>query len=78
MPRPSSGTLQAEAIAARTADGQGGLGPEVLAAAVSAAARVAAKRWLQPQPGTRFSVMLHDALTWIAPPCAQQTADLWS
>ena len=57
----------AEAIAARTADGQGGLGPEVLAAAVSGAARVAAERWLQPQPGVKFSVMLRDALTWIVP-----------
>jgi AcrR family transcriptional regulator len=57
----------AEAIAARAPDGQGGLGPEVLAAAVSAAARVAAQRWLQPEPDTRFSVMLQDALTWIAP-----------
>ena len=57
----------AEAIAARTPDGQGGLGPEVLAAAVSAAARVAAQRWLQPEPDTRFSAMLRDALTWIAP-----------
>jgi AcrR family transcriptional regulator len=58
----------AEAIAARTdTDRYPGLGPEVLAAAVSAAARVAAERWLQPEPDTRFSVMLHDALTWIAP-----------
>jgi AcrR family transcriptional regulator len=58
----------AEAIAARTrADGQGELGPEVLAAAVSGAARVAAERWLQPEPDTKFSVMLDDALTWIAP-----------
>jgi len=56
----------AEAIAART-DGQGELGPEVLAAAVSSAARVAAERWLQPEPDTQFSVMLNDALTWIAP-----------
>ena len=49
----------AEAIAARTdTDRQAGLGPEVLAAAVSAAARVAAQRWLQPEPDTRFSVML--------------------
>jgi AcrR family transcriptional regulator len=57
----------AEAIAARTADSQGGLGPEVLAAAVSGAARVAAERWLQPQSDAKFSVMLRDALTWIAP-----------
>jgi len=58
----------AEAIAARTDnERQAGLGPEVLAAAVSAAARVAAQRWLQPEPDTKFSVMLHDALTWIAP-----------
>jgi AcrR family transcriptional regulator len=58
----------AEAIAARTrADGQGELGPEVLAAAVSGAARVAAERWLQPEPDTKFSVMLNDTLTWIAP-----------
>jgi AcrR family transcriptional regulator len=58
----------AEAIAARTApDRPTGLGPEVLAAAVSAAARVAAQRWLQPEPDTKFSVMLHDALIWIAP-----------
>jgi len=58
----------AEAIAARTgADGQADLGPEVLAAAVSCAARVAAERWLQPDPDTTFSVMLNDALTWIAP-----------
>jgi AcrR family transcriptional regulator len=58
----------AEAIAARTDnERQAGLGPEVLAAAVSAATRVAAQRWLQPEPETKFSVMLHDALTWIAP-----------
>ena len=58
----------ADAIAARTGtDHQGGLGPEVLAAAVSAAARVAAQRWLQPEPETTFSVMLQDALTWITP-----------
>ena len=63
----------AEAIAARTPDGQGGLGPEVLAAAVSAAARVAAQRWLQPEPDVQFSVMLRDALTWITP--ALRSAD---
>ena len=58
----------AEAIAARTgADGHGGLGPEVLAAAVSGAARMAAQRWLQPEPDIRFSVMLNDALAWIVP-----------
>jgi AcrR family transcriptional regulator len=58
----------AEVIAARTdTDRQTGLGPQVLAAAVSAAVRVAAQRWLQPEPDTPFSVMLHDALTWIAP-----------
>jgi hypothetical protein len=34
-------------------------------AAVSVAARV--ERWLQPEPDTKFSAMLHDALTWIAP-----------
>ncbi len=63
----------AEAIAARSGtDGQGGLGPEVLAA-VSVAARVAAERWLQPEPDTKFSAMLHDALTWIAP--ALRSAD---
>src|SRR5215203_1124686 len=57
-----------EAIAARAgADDQDGLGPEVLAAAVSGAARVAAQRWLQPAPDTNFSVMLHDALTCLAP-----------
>jgi AcrR family transcriptional regulator len=43
------------------------LGPEVLAAAVSAAARVAAERWLRPDPETPFSAMLLDALTWITP-----------
>ena len=63
----------AEAIAARAPDGQGGLGPEVLAAAVSGAARVAAQRWLQPQPDVQFSVMLRDALTWITP--ALRSAD---
>jgi AcrR family transcriptional regulator len=58
----------ADAIAARTgAADQGELRPEVLAAAVSGAARVAAERWLQPEPDTTFSVMLNDALTWIAP-----------
>ena len=58
----------AEAIAARTgADGQGELGHEVLAAAVSGAARVAAERWLQPEPDAPFSIMLNDALTWVAP-----------
>jgi AcrR family transcriptional regulator len=57
-----------EAIAARTgADGHGELGPEVLAAAVSGAARVAAQRWLQPEPDTTFSVMLNDALAWLVP-----------
>jgi hypothetical protein len=39
----------------------------VLAAAVSAAARVAAERWLRPDPETPFSAMLLDALTWITP-----------
>jgi len=58
----------ADAIATRTgADGQGELRPEVLAAAVSGAARVAAEHWLQPGSDTTFSVMLNDALTWIAP-----------
>ena len=58
----------AEAIAARTgADDQDGLGPEVLAAAVSGAARLAAERWLQPGTDIRFSVMLNEALTWIVP-----------
>jgi AcrR family transcriptional regulator len=68
----------AEAIAARTgagADdtgdgglaGRGELGAEVLAAAVSSAARVAAERWLRPEPETPFSAMLRDALTWVAP-----------
>jgi hypothetical protein len=28
-----------------------------------------------PEPDTKFSAMLHDALTWIAPPCAQPTSD---
>jgi AcrR family transcriptional regulator len=64
----------AEAIAARTGTHRHGeLGPAVLAAAVSAAARVAAERWLQPEPDTKFSVMLYDALTWIAP--ALRSAD---
>ena len=58
----------ADAIAARTgAADQGELRPDVLAAAVSGAARVAAERWLQPEPDTTFSVMLSDALTWILP-----------
>jgi AcrR family transcriptional regulator len=68
----------AEAIAARTgtggssdgdsgSDGRGDLGSEVLAAAVSAAARVAAERWLRPEPHTPFSAMLRDALTWVTP-----------
>jgi AcrR family transcriptional regulator len=62
----------AEAIATRTGTGtgtdrQGELGPEVLAAAISGAARVAAERWLQPQQDIKFSVMLNDALTWIVP-----------
>ena len=58
----------ADAIAARTgAADQGELRPEVLAAAVSGAARVAAERWLQPEPDVRFSVMLNEALTWIVP-----------
>ena len=65
----------AEAIAARTgADGRGQLASEVLAAAVSGAARVAAERWLQPEPDIRFSVMLNDALAWIVP--ALRAADL--
>jgi AcrR family transcriptional regulator len=64
----------AQAIAARTgADGRGEVGPEVLAAAVSAAARVAAERWLRPEPDTRFSDVLQDALTWVAP--ALRSAD---
>jgi hypothetical protein len=42
-------------------------------AAVSVAARVAAERWLQPEPDTKFSAMLHDTLTWIAP--ALRSAD---
>ena len=58
----------ADAIAARTgAADQGELRPDVLAAAVSGAARVAAERWLQPEPDVRFSVMLNEALTWIVP-----------
>jgi AcrR family transcriptional regulator len=58
----------ADAIAARTgAADQGELGPEVLAAAVSGATRVAAERWLQPEPDVRFSDMLNEALTWIVP-----------
>jgi AcrR family transcriptional regulator len=48
-------------------DGIGGLGPDVLAAAVSAAARVAAERWLRPDPESPFSAMLIDALTWVTP-----------
>jgi AcrR family transcriptional regulator len=48
-------------------DARGDLGPEVLAAAVSAAARVAAERWLGPDPATPFSAMLLDALTWVTP-----------
>jgi hypothetical protein len=64
----------AEAIAARTdAESQGEIGPEVLAAAVSAAARVAAERWLRPEPDTRFSDVLQDALSWIGP--ALRSAD---
>jgi len=64
----------AEAIAARTgSDGRGDLGSEVLAAAVSAAARVAAERWLRPEPHTPFSAMLLDALTWVTP--ALRSAD---
>jgi hypothetical protein len=35
--------------------------------AVSGAARVAAERWLQPEPDVGFSVMLNEALTWIVP-----------
>jgi hypothetical protein len=58
----------ADAIAARTgAADQSELRPDVLAAAVSGAARVAAERWLQPEPDVRFSVMLNEALTWIVP-----------
>src|SRR5829696_8708995 len=58
----------AAAIAARTgADGQGDLGHEVLAAAVSGAARIAAQRWLQPDPDTNFTAMLNDALTCLTP-----------
>jgi AcrR family transcriptional regulator len=54
----------AEAIAARTGTTASS---EVLAAAVSSAARVAAERWLRPDPESPFSVMLLDALTWITP-----------
>jgi AcrR family transcriptional regulator len=58
----------AEAIAARTGAGdQGELRTEVLAAAVSGAARVAAERWLRPEPDVGFSVMLNEALMWIVP-----------
>src|SRR4029079_15839123 len=67
----------ADAIAARTgADGHGGVGPEVLAAAVSSAARVAAERWLQPEPDTTFSDMLNDASPGSSPPYAQRTGAL--
>ena len=60
--------VDADAIAARTgADGRDEPGPEVLAAAVSGAARVAAERWLRPESDTTFSVVLNDALTWVAP-----------
>jgi hypothetical protein len=31
------------------------------------AARVAAERWLEPEPDTKILAMLHDALPWIAP-----------
>ena len=58
----------ADAIAARTGAGdQAELRAGVLAAAVSSAARVAAERWLQPEPDVRFSDMLNEALTWIVP-----------
>jgi AcrR family transcriptional regulator len=54
--------------------GHGELGAEVLAAAVSAAARVAAERWLGPEPETPFSVVLLDALTWVAPALSRATS----
>ena len=57
----------ADASADGGVSGRGELGAEVLAAAVSAAARVAAERWLRPEPETPFSAMLLDALTWVAP-----------
>jgi AcrR family transcriptional regulator len=58
----------ADAIAARTGTGnQGELRTDVLAAAVSGAARVAAERWLRPEPDVGFSIMLNEALTWIVP-----------
>jgi AcrR family transcriptional regulator len=64
----------AEAITARMGStDDSGAGPDVLAAAVSAAARVAAQRWLQSDLDTPFSVLLRDALTWITP--ALRSAD---
>lgn len=56
--------------------GRGQLGAEVLAAAVSSAARVAAERWLRPEPETPFSVVLLDALTWVAPALRSSRAAL--
>ena len=66
-PDAGTGTVGADDAGDGRGTGRGQLGAEVLAAAVSAAARVAAERWLRPEPKTPFSVVLLDALTWVAP-----------
>lgn len=59
----------AEAIAARM-PAKDELAPVVLVAAVSAAARVAAERWLRPEPAGTFAELLRDALGWLGPALA--------
>ena len=62
----------AEAIAARAGPtARAGSGPKCSPPPYPAAARVAAQRWLQPQPDTRFSVMLRDAPPGSPPPCGR-------
>jgi len=61
----------AQAIGARMGgEGNDDLGPAVLAAALAAAARVAAERWLRPEPGRPFAEVLREALGWVTPALA--------
>jgi AcrR family transcriptional regulator len=73
----------AAAIAARTGDAEEGVVAEVLAAAVSAAARVAAQRWLRPSRGGQVLVVPNAGSSSIAnraavavgwQPCQQRQA----
>lgn len=62
----------AQAIAARVGvNDVDPIGPAVLAAGVSAAARVAAERWLATDPDRPFAEVLRDALAWLRPALAR-------